>query len=352
MSDFSFLALGFGDLVIAGPYPFNSNSTPNSSTYNVTTLQVAPWAQWQALTMTDNDLFLEDGDSGQNLTQPLTINGNTYSINQNVEIEYSYVIRPVGSNDPADNITIYVLEFGSSVQGIATNQPLDPDLTYRIISGQNNPSVLYSDLVICFTPGTAIATPGGPVAVEKLRRGDLVCTVDNGPQPLIWRGARIAAGLGSGMPVRVAAGVLGNDRPLLLSQQHRVLVPADLGLGPDVIVPVKALVGLSGVRFAPCRLVQYIHLMCDRHELIFAEGAQAESFLPGPQALRSLTRQDRTALHALKPTLRQKQWPGVRPMMRAGQARRAMVDAGCAALIPEKSMQGALPTRMIAPLGI
>jgi hypothetical protein len=349
--EYSFVALGFSDLVVAGPDPFASNSRPESDAYGVTTLQVAPDAAWSVLTMTDDDGFLEDGDGDQELTKPLAINGMQYGIGQSVEVEYSYVIRPVGSNNPADNITIYVLEFGTRVQGIASSQLLARDVTYRIISGANGPQVPYGNLVICFTPGTAITTPGGPVAVDLLRPGDLVCTVDNGPQPVTWMGHRVTAGAGAAMPVQVAAGVLGNARALLLSQQHRVSVPPALGLGPDVITPVKGLVGLPGVTYAPQRAVTYIHLMCNQHELIFAEGAQTESFLPGPQAIKALSRHDRATLRKLISGARSRQWHLVRPSLRAGQVQRAMAHAGLIGddSFAHKQVWPVLPPRNIAP---
>lgn len=366
MEEYSFLAFGFSDLIVSGPDPFASNTTPENDAYGTTTIQIAPDATWSVLTMTDDDGLLEDGDSGQNLTEPLSINGMNYSIGQNVEIEYSYVIRPVGSTDPADDITIYVLEFGTQVQGIASSQLLDPNVEYLIIRGENGPEVPYGDLVICFTPGTGIATPDGLVAVDRLRPGDLVCTVDNGPQPLSWIGNRFSAGTGSGAPVQVASGVLGNTRPLLLSQQHRVLIPQALGatseLGPDRIVPVKALVGLPGVEYAPRRMINYIHLMCERHELIFAEGAQTETFLPRKQALKALSEQDRTMLMTCMPQLRRKPLAEVRPILRVNQVRRALaleernVDT-CAdgiwrsPAMAKHAMQ-VLPSRNIAPGGL
>lgn len=351
MPEYSFVALGFSDLVLSGPDPFASNSRPESDAYGVTTLQVAPGATWSVLSMTDDDDFLEDGDSDQELTKPLTINGRQYDIGQNVEVEYSYVIRPVGSNNPADNITIYVLEFGTRVQGIASSELLARDVTYRIISGENDPQVAYRNLVICFTPGTAISTPDGPVAVELLRPGDLVCTVDNGPQPVTWMGRRVTAGAGAATPVRVAAGVLGNARPLLLSQQHRVSLPPALGLGPDVIAPVKGLVGLPGVAYAPQQAVTYIHLMCNQHELVFAEGAQAESFLPGPQAIKALSRPDRAALQKLMPGLRSRQWHLVRSSLRAGRVQRALARAGWTGYdsFAQAVTGPVLPPRNIAP---
>ena len=39
---------------------------------------------------------------------------------------------------------------------------------------------------VCYVAGTLIDTPQGPVAVENLRAGDLVITVDASPQPLVW----------------------------------------------------------------------------------------------------------------------------------------------------------------------
>jgi len=47
-----------------------------------------------------------------------------------------------------------------------------------------NYSELSSDGVVCYAPSTLIDTPNGPRTVESLRPGDLVLTVDLGPQPI------------------------------------------------------------------------------------------------------------------------------------------------------------------------
>jgi Ca2+-binding RTX toxin-like protein len=47
-------------------------------------------------------------------------------------------------------------------------------------------SQLFSAGIPCFTTGTMIRTPHGDVRIEELAIGDLVCTLDNGPQPLRW----------------------------------------------------------------------------------------------------------------------------------------------------------------------
>lgn len=45
-----------------------------------------------------------------------------------------------------------------------------------------------SNFAVCFTAGTMIATPDGERAIETLKVGDLVETLDNGPQAIRWIG--------------------------------------------------------------------------------------------------------------------------------------------------------------------
>lgn len=325
MANYSFQALGLDDLVVSGPDPFDSNASRNSDSYGQTTLSIAPGASWTTLVIVDNEATLEDGDGSQDLAQPATFNGRSWLTGTEVETEYSYLVRPLGATDPAEYITIYVLEFEGDVQGIAADGRLSENVTYEIISGgSDGPSVLYSDLVVCFTPGAAIATPSGPVPVEGLRPGDQVCTVDNGPQPLAWVGRQLARGTGPHMPVAVAPGVLGNARELVLSPQHRVIAPMALGLGRDVLVSAKALVGQPGVIRLPRRRVAYLHLMFDAHQVILAEGAPVESFLPGAQALRSLSTPARRRVLSLFPELRRVGWSGARAILKTGQVRRRL----------------------------
>ena len=141
----------------------------------------------------------------------------------------------------------------------------------------------------CFTPGTLIRVPGGEVAVETLGPGDLVETLDHGAQPLRWVGRRTVEGRGDLAPVAIAAGVLDNRRDLRVSPQHRMLFTgwrAELCTGQaEVLVAAKHLVGQPGITRAPVDEVEYIHLLFDRHEIIFAEQAATESFHPGSEIL-------------------------------------------------------------------
>ncbi|WP_420857937.1 Hint domain-containing protein [Marivivens marinus] len=138
----------------------------------------------------------------------------------------------------------------------------------------------------CFTPGTLIDTPHGPKPIETLNEGDLVLTRDTGPQPILWISRRHADGNGDHAPIRIGKGVIGNDRDLIVSPQHRVLIDgwrAELFYGQDeVLVAAKHLVGVHDqVHVDRRRAVEYIHLLLDGHHLIWSEGALTESFDPG-----------------------------------------------------------------------
>ncbi|MGA0615257.1 Hint domain-containing protein [Paracoccus sp. KR1-242] len=173
--------------------------------------------------------------------------------------------------------------------------------------------------VLCFCGGTLIETPTGPLPVEGLKAGDLVVTAQ-GSAPIRWVGRSRVAATGKLAPVRIAAGALGNGLPrraLLVSRQHRILVRSaivqsmfDLG---EALVPANKLVGLPGITVEEgLPEVEYFHLLCDRHEILYAEGAAAESLYLGPQARRSLSPEAVEELTAIFPELMDGQ-PGHAP---------------------------------------
>ena len=156
--------------------------------------------------------------------------------------------------------------------------------------------------VVCFCAGTKIETPGGPKAIEDLRVGDQVVTKDNGPQKICWIGSRVLP-LGAGAesqrfrPVRITAGALGHGFPvrdLLVSRQHRMLVSSKISMRmfqtPDALISAIKLTELPGIYLdQDVDRVEYFHLLFDRHEIIFAEGAPSESLFTGPEALKSVS---------------------------------------------------------------
>jgi len=183
--------------------------------------------------------------------------------------------------------------------------------------------------IICFTPGARILTPRGLRRVESLRAGDLVITRDNGPQPVRWTGSRTVPGIERFAPIRVAAHVLdGATRPLLVSPQHRFLFTgykAELLFGCDeVLVSAKHLVDGRDVTEAPQAEVTYIHVMLDRHEVIYAEGAATESFHAGDVGLAAISDQSREEMFRTFPQLRshpESYGPTARPCLKRHEAR-------------------------------
>ncbi len=141
----------------------------------------------------------------------------------------------------------------------------------------------------CFAAGTLIRTAHGDRRVEDLAPGDLVETLDHGPQPIRWIGRTSVSGRGEHAPVLFRAGAIGNLNDLRVSPQHRILIrgwQTELYYGrSEVLVPAKHLINGDTIRREPVAEVEYYHLMFERHEVIWSEGALSESFYPGDQIL-------------------------------------------------------------------
>ncbi len=159
----------------------------------------------------------------------------------------------------------------------------------------------------CFVDGTLIRTPGGDVPVEALGDGDLVLTLDRGPQPIFWirsRRLRLTDPFDPQKPVTIAPGALGSGVPvgrLDLSPQHRILWRDEAG---EALVPAKALTHLPGIRVRHgCRQVRYHSILLARHAILIAQGAACESFYPGRWILSVLPSRLRDELFRLMPLL-------------------------------------------------
>jgi hypothetical protein len=139
--------------------------------------------------------------------------------------------------------------------------------------------------VNCFLRGTAILTSSGETAVEELRIGDLVETVSGKAQPIRWIGRQVFRRNGRSwpnnlVPIRVARGAIDEHTP------HRDLYLAPMhGLFLDgLLISVKELVNGHSIAPAPPtgqEEIEYFHILLERHEVVLAEGAPAETFRPG-----------------------------------------------------------------------
>lgn len=157
------------------------------------------------------------------------------------------------------------------------------------------------DEVVCFASGTLITTDTGDRRVENLRPGDMILTQDGTFKELRMNVRREITGsqlqeTPSLRPIRIVTGALGAGLPkrdLLVSRQHRFLVTSQLTerlLGcREALIAAAKLTDLPGIFVEDtCQPVSYHHLLLDEHEVIFAEGAPAESLLTGDHALKSL----------------------------------------------------------------
>lgn len=225
--------------------------------------------------------------------------------------------------DQAQDGSVFVISFSdpNSASNLALQQ--GPIESFEIVavgsfgagSGDTLPNAPLN--FVCFAAGTLIEGGGGrAVRVEDLAVGDLVRTAGHGLQPIRWIGRRHLSPIDLVtaprlLPVRICRGALGSGLPvrdLCVSPQHRMLVRSKIarrmfGAG-EVLVPAKKLLDLPGIEIASeTRSVTYLHLLFDRHEIIFAEGTPTESLYTGAEALNAIGPDAREEILTLFPEL-------------------------------------------------
>ncbi len=260
------------------------------------------------VTVTDDDTTLhanEIADPG--VSQVFTSPGHTitsYEFQFNTTLTYT----PTGSTTPVTipvKVAFMVVDGTSGYYLMAASGSeivgLNPGQTVTRASARVAYTAVDYEAIACFAAGTLIDTPTGRRAIEDIHAGDEVLTLDNGPQRVRWIGS---AWLGQEQldlhpehrPIRISAGALGNgapNLPLRVSPQHRFLLRGalvELHLGePEVLAPARHLLGNPGFAVErDCTDVVYFHLLFDRHEIVLANGAPAESFLVGDQIREAL----------------------------------------------------------------
>jgi Ca2+-binding RTX toxin-like protein len=220
----------------------------------------------------------------------------------------------------------------------ADGNGVDGTVEYYDTAGTLEGTMSFSNIeniVPCFTPGICIATPRGEVPVEALRVGDLVQTADNGLQPILWIGKRTLeqAELQANpdlRPILLQPGCLGNEKPMLLSPQHRCITRDRALAGAlgehEMFIRAKFLAEHPqfDARVANGkRTVTYIHILTEGHQVIFSDGVATETFYPGQQALAALPKGEAKELLSLFPEIFEMQdHKGMRaPSYRGGLAR-------------------------------
>jgi len=169
--------------------------------------------------------------------------------------------------------TVTMQGFSASDTGFAN--PITP-----VSSALNLTVDALTEVVPCFLAGTRIATVEGDIPVQALRVGDRVRLASGGERAIVWIGQRdvhcarhpVPATV---RPIRIQPGALGPGVParaLFLSPDHALFLDG-------VLIPVKHLVNGSSIRQMRRKQARYYHIELDRHDVLLAEGAPAESYL-------------------------------------------------------------------------
>lgn len=244
------------------------------------------------------------------------IDGTTASISAvTIQLPDGRVFLVPEFTDNADNAALNAQELRSiSLDSLINN---NTNLTANRQEG---------NFVPCYVAGTLIRTPGGERSIEDLRPGCLVDTLDEGPLPVRWIGHTTVSAQGDLAPIEIRAGTLGTKRDLKVSPQHRMLIrgwQAELFYGEDeVLVPAKALVNDMTIRRVPGGQVQYVHLMLDRHAVVYANGALSETFRPDDYSIRAMAPETKRELLELFPSLAAHTPAAARPLLRPFEAQK------------------------------
>lgn len=273
----------------------NVNSDPGRSTFDYPPTST-------------HDLIIESlpGDTTPYLFSP----GDTYSLSFSGQggdtIENATVIRSDYINIGGDQGHAIVFE-GLDSQGDLTQVVWTPEFDleswyFNNFDAGNPPGFYNTDTdasstyqAVCFESSMRVNTPAGMRPVVDLHPGDLVETIDRGRQPLRWVASREVRGWGRHASVVFEPGLVGNTRPLELSQQHRILIaiPEETQMGSrEFLIPAVSFVDGKSVRVCPRDRITYVHLLFDRHEIIDCEGAACESLFLGNVARRVLGASD------------------------------------------------------------
>lgn len=150
---------------------------------------------------------------------------------------------------------------------------------------------------LCFVAGTPLLTTAGYVKVEELRVGDYLLDWNKKPARVVWTGHQRIGNLSDPgrrhlRPITFAPGSFGRDADapaIRVSGNHRMLLSGPgnaLNFGEHTfLAPAKSFVGGEAAYIEEHEnVVDYYHILCERHAVICAGGIWAETLLLGPMA--------------------------------------------------------------------
>ncbi|NVN45076.1 Hint domain-containing protein [Asaia siamensis] len=183
-----------------------------------------------------------------------------------------------GSGNTIASMSVTGVNFTAGTYSTSGRGPLTINKTGTTLSIEALASV-------CFLAGSMIRTPEGDKPVETLESGDSVVVNANGEQEIrkiIWVGSRNKkvnpdySDDESGYPVRIRKHSLGSGNPyqdLLVTSEHCIFIEGKF-------IPARMLV--NGINIVYDRTIteyRYYHLETAEHSVIYANGAETESYL-------------------------------------------------------------------------
>ena len=168
---------------------------------------------------------------------------------------------------------------GGETGPIGTLNFANPITANDFTIGANAIDLVQPSEVACFLPGTLIATRNGEVPVESLSVGDHIRTLGGGLRPIVWIGSGTALATrgrrNAATPIIVQKGALGDNVP-----HHDLRVTKGHALFFDgVLIPAEFLVNHRSIRWDDhAQTVSVYHVELDRHDVLLANGAPAESY--------------------------------------------------------------------------
>jgi len=297
-------------------YARGDGSSANNAALNVDNTSQQPTVELTFEASTGGDIVLEQNGGNPDPDTTVLINGIRYEFTVELIGEL-----PASSNkvpDPLEGKQITVISAvvdGTYERFFFVN---DGSGTLSLMDQFGNGAVSLNNadfspppVHVCFCAGTGILTPSGFRAIEDLLPGDLVVTAQNESKPILWLG-RTEFSMAdmqndpATRPVRIKANAVSSGVPFAdtyVSAQHRVALTgpmAELLFGDHcVMVRAKHLVGSIAETVMPESPVSYFHMLLDAHDMVVANGLEAESFQPSIRNYLGLPNAMKTSLNAV-----------------------------------------------------
>ncbi|MEE4235428.1 MAG: Hint domain-containing protein [Anderseniella sp.] len=297
-------------------YARGDGSSANNAALNVESLSQQPVVLLTFEASPGGDIILEANGGGVDPDTTVLINGVRY----NFTLELTGGL-PLNSNKVPDALEGKTITVISTVINGKTERFFfvsDGSGSLSLMDAFGNGAVALTNanfapppVYVCFCTGTVILTPSGYRKIETLKAGEMVLTAQGEEKPILWIGKTDAtvAEMQSSVerrPIRIPADAFSPGVPfddLFVSAQHRIVlwhVFADLLFGQSgVMVRAKHLLGACAETVIPTSSLSFFHVLLDQHDIVLANGLEAESFQPSQSNEIGMVPEMRNTLHKL-----------------------------------------------------